>query len=115
MVATRHALIVVMLLPVAARAQAPVSGERVLAAKLAAAEQQPPIDRGDWGLILPPEAQALSCGVPCLSGNVQALHPYYDVFLNCTNGAFTARTGASHSVTAAAGRLVPRRDSCAST
>lgn len=49
------------------------------------------------------ETADVSCATPCRTGVQQATHPYYDVFLDCNNGAFTARTGASHSVTALAG------------
>jgi hypothetical protein len=48
-------------------------------------------------------ATGLGCATPCTSGNLSASHPYYDVFLACASGAFSARTGASHSVTLMAG------------
>ena len=50
----------------------------------------------------PPEPDALSCGAPCSAGVLSRTHPYYDIFVNCASGAFTARTGVLHSVTAAA-------------
>jgi hypothetical protein len=44
-------------------------------------------------------SQGLSCATPCTSGKLKAAHPFYDVYLGCGRGAFTARTGAAHSVT----------------
>src|SRR5436190_1663697 len=48
-------------------------------------------------------SNVLSCTLPCTTGTLEADSPYYDVFLNCGDGAYTARTGASHSVTALGG------------
>jgi hypothetical protein len=102
MFAIARALVAASLLPVVAWAQAPPSGERLLGAKLATVERGRPLEPGE---LSPPQADALGCATPCASGNISAAHPYYDVYLSCGNGAFTARTGASHSVTAAAGGI----------
>ena len=55
------------------------------------------------GRVEAPQPFALTCATPQTSGVIQATHPYYDVFLDSASGAFTARTGAMHSVTALAG------------
>ena len=63
----------------------------------------PPV-RGP-GLERPPEVEELGCATPCdaFGGGLSVEHPWYDVFLRCDNGNYTARTGASHPVTAEAG------------
>jgi len=53
----------------------------------------------------PPEADAIGCATPCEFGTLTAEQPWYDVFLNCSTGAYTARTGADHPVTVEAGDL----------
>lgn len=68
----------------------------------------PPEPQGFVEVDLPPtvldlEPDALGCPSPCATGVVEARHPFYDVYLSCDTGAFTARTGANHSVTALAG------------
>ena len=55
------------------------------------------------GTVLPPRVEALSCGSPATFGTLTATNPYYDVFMAAGTGAFTARTGRAHSVTALAG------------
>lgn len=48
-------------------------------------------------------AQAPGCASPCSAGTLAATHPFYDVFVTCGDGSFTARTGARHSVSALGG------------
>ena len=55
------------------------------------------------GLHRPPEAQALGCATPCDYGVLEADGLQYDVFLQCEDGSFSARTGANHPVTIASG------------
>lgn len=112
MFAFRNALVVfICLLPPTTWAQGELSGERVLAAKLATVEREElPLDLGEFGEILPPDVEALGCAMPCIAGVLEATHPFYDVYLNCGTGAFTARTGVDHSVTLAAAGAPPERD-----
>ena len=78
--------------------------EDLLAAKLGVSSASVRvIDSSVPGVIRPPHAMALSCGTPCTGAVLQANNPYYEVFVNCSNGAFTARTGPSHDVTIASG------------
>ncbi|MEM7246358.1 MAG: hypothetical protein AAF533_13495 [Acidobacteriota bacterium] len=54
----------------------------------------------------PPDIpMALGCGSPCTTGTAEAIHPFYDVFINCNDGSFTARTGALHPVTVSSGAM----------
>ncbi len=56
------------------------------------------------GVVSPPGTHALGCGSPCTGfSTLQASNPFYEVFLNCGDGAFTARTGPAHSVTLSSG------------
>ncbi len=72
--------------------------------KLHAVEAPSSFDERDVpGLVLPDHPNALGCAAPCATGTLGQTHPFYDVYLSCANGAFTARTGASHSVTALTG------------
>lgn len=64
-------------------------------------EASPPL-RGP-GLERPPEADALACVTPCEIGTITAGQPWYEVFVDCGIGTYTARTGPSHPVTAQAG------------
>jgi hypothetical protein len=50
-----------------------------------------------------PVPMDLGCATPCDLGSLQASQDFYDVFLDCDMGAFTARTGARHPVTTASG------------
>lgn len=50
-----------------------------------------------------PRSDALGCGTPCTAGVLEASHPFYDVFLSCSDGSFTARTGDQHPVTVDSG------------
>lgn len=76
-----------------------------LAAKLGAHPKNVVVlDRTVPGLVSPPSTMALSCGAPCTGfTTLQANNLYYDVFLDCDDGDFTAGTGVAHSVTIAAG------------
>jgi hypothetical protein len=56
-------------------------------------------DGRDPRFFRPPTADAIGCATPCTSGVLEADNPFYDVFISCSEGSFTARTGASHSVT----------------
>ena len=61
------------------------------------------VDGRDPLFFRPPTADALSCPTPCTFGNIGVNNSFYDVFLTCGDGSFTARTGASHSVTTSSG------------
>lgn len=62
------------------------------------------LDRTVPSVVSPPGTMALSCPTPCTGfATLEATGLYYDVFLSCDDGDFTARTGLSHPVTLAAG------------
>lgn len=81
----------------------PRAVEESLARKLGvAAKSIRVVDSRDPGFFRPPNAEALGCSTPCTGGRLSQLtNDYYDVFLNCADGAFTARTGRLHPVTLA--------------
>lgn len=82
----------------------PGAAREALAAKLDMMPSRIVIrDERDPGLFRPPTADALGCATPCLTGTITQSHPFYDVFLSCADGSFTARTGAVHSVTVGSG------------
>jgi hypothetical protein len=47
---------------------------------------------------------ALTCPLPCTRGTLEADSAFYEVFVDCADGSFTARTGPSHPVTLSSGR-----------
>jgi hypothetical protein len=55
------------------------------------------------GLDLPPEPAALSCATPCTSGILEIDHPFYELYVDCPTGSYTARTGSGHPITLDAG------------
>jgi hypothetical protein len=52
---------------------------------------------------LPPAPAAVTCGAPCTVGTLEADNPFYEVFVDCGGGSYTARTGDLHSVTTSSG------------
>jgi hypothetical protein len=60
-------------------------------------------DTRDARLLRPPGAASIGCPSPCTSGTLEADNPYYEVFVGCGGGAFSARTGNLHSVTVSSG------------
>lgn len=75
-----------------------------IAAKLGLApESVRVIDERRLDIVSPPGTEVLACASPCGSGILSASNPFYDVFVSCSEGSFTARTGASHSVTLSSG------------
>ena len=56
------------------------------------------------GVVSAPGTMSVSCGSPCTGfGTLEADTLYYDVFLSCDDGSFTARTGVVHPVTVSSG------------
>lgn len=55
-------------------------------------------------LCAPMSAQAsLSCATPCTAGTLSQSGNYYDIFVDCSTGAYSAATGSSHPATIASG------------
>jgi len=83
----------------------PGQARALLAAKLGISPDRIVVRDGrEPSLRRPPLAAALGCGAPCTSGTLGETHPFYDVYLSCSDGSFTARTGVSHSVTIGSGQ-----------
>ncbi|MEM7245951.1 MAG: hypothetical protein AAF533_11455 [Acidobacteriota bacterium] len=57
------------------------------------------LDPDVWAI----EPDALDCPMPCTTGTLSVDNDFYDVALDCVNGAFTARTGVIHPVTISSG------------
>lgn len=83
----------------------PHVAEQAIARKLGiSASQIRVVDSLNPSFFRAPGAAAVSCATPCTGfGTLSASNPYYDVYLSCDDGAFTARTGVSHSVTVGSG------------
>lgn len=78
--------------------------QRALAQKLGVRPKSIVVmDRTAPGVVSPPGVMALGCSTPCDFGPIEADNPYYEVFLDCEDGSFTARTGPAHSVTISSG------------
>ncbi len=80
------------------------AAREAIAAKLALDIRDVQVFDGNLPEMTSPPASAVGCSTPCTTGTISnTLNPYYDVYLSCGDGSFTARTGVSHPLTISSG------------